>query len=45
MYRPTKLIAYNKLGREQTIACIKELRTQEYGTQDIYSISLSVLGH
>ena len=45
MYRLTKLIAYDKSGREQTMAYIKEPTTLEYGTRDMYSISSSVLGH
>jgi hypothetical protein len=45
MYRLTKLIAYDKSGQEQTMPYIKEPTTLEYGTLDMYSISLSVTGH
>jgi hypothetical protein len=34
-----QLIAYDKSGREQTMAYIKEPTTLEYGTRDVYSKS------
>jgi hypothetical protein len=45
MYQLIKLIAYDKLGQEQTMAYIKEPTTLDYGTLDMYSISSSVTGH
>jgi hypothetical protein len=45
MYQQTKLIAYDKSGREKTMAYIKEPRTLEYGTLEMYSISSSVTGY
>jgi hypothetical protein len=45
MYLLTKLIAYDKLGRELTIAYIKEPTALEYRTHDMYSISSLQIGH
>ena len=45
MYLLIKLLAYDRSGREQTIAYIKEPTTLDYGTFDMYLTSSSELGH